>query len=226
MSVRVNLLPETERQRGEANRMRIVAGLLGLLLIAGLAVLTFLQRSDISDAEDRLAGVEQENQMLQADIAALQPFADLEARAQQSVDLIGVALGDEASLATVLQDLSAVLPPNAQLDTVALTFGQEAEAPAPGGGRLVYGQLAATGQVLDGVAPGVERLIIDLDRVAAFDNAYVTTSTVDEDGIATFTLEVQLGPEVLTERYGVTVEPAAGAEVTDTSEATDEGAGS
>lgn len=203
MSVRVNLLPGDVRARGEASRSRVLAGVLGLLLLVVLAGLTFLQRSSIGDAEDRLAAVEQQNTALQADITALQPFADLEARATTAVDLVALALDREGSLATVLQDLSAVLPPNADLTTLSITMPGEELEPAAGGTRLVYGQLAATGRVIDGLAPGVERLIIDLDRVAGFDNAYVTTSAVDEDGVATFALEVDLGPEILSRRYDV-----------------------
>ena len=210
MSVRVNLLPEEVHARGQANRTRILAGVLVVLLVGILAALSLLQRSSIGDAEDRLAAVEQQNAALQADIAALQPFADLEGRANTAVELVGDALSAESSLAAVLQDLSTVMPPNAQIDTLSITLPGEAQEPASGGARLVYGQLLATGQVLDGVAPGVERLIIDLERVAAFDNAYVTTSTVDDEGVATFSLEVDLGPEMLTERYVVTDEAAPG----------------
>ena len=208
MSVRVNLLPDEVQARSEATRSRLLAGAGVLAVLVALAVLTVLQRGDINDAEERLAAVEAENVELQADITALQPFADLEARAATAVEVVGLALGSEASLATVLQDLSAVLPPSAEFDTVAITLSPEELEPAPGGERLVYGTILANGRVLDGVAPGVERLVIDLDRAAAFDNAYVTTSVVDEEGVATFTLEVQLGPEVLTGRYGLVAEEA------------------
>lgn len=206
MSVRVNLLPGEVRARGQASRSRVLIGVLMLMLVVALGAVTFFQRSSISDAEQRLALAQAQNTDLQADITALQPFADLEARANDAVDLLAVALGNEGSLAQVLQDLSAVLPPNAELDTLTVTLPGEAAAPAPGGTRLVYGRLVATGQVLDGVAPGVERLMIDLDRVAGFDNAYVTTSAVDEDGVATFSIEVDLGPEALTGRYVTSVE--------------------
>lgn len=208
MSVRVNLLPGDVRARGQANRARILAGVLALVLVAVLALVTLLQRSSIGDAEARLAEVEASNEALRADITALQPFADLEARADTAVTLLGSALGQEGSLATILQDLSAVLPPTAQIDTMAITLPGEPLAPSVGGERVVHGRLEATGRVFDGVAPGVERLIIDLDRVAAFDNVYVTTSTVDDEGVATFTIELELGPETLTRRYVLDVEGA------------------
>lgn len=204
MSVRVNLLPSEVRERGRANRARIGAVIAGVVLLVVLAGMTLLQRSSIGDAEDQLASIQAENEQLNAEIVALQPFADLEARANSVVEVVEVALSGERSLAAVLQDLSAVLPPNSQIDGLVVALSEEAQAPASGGDRVVYGTLSANGRVIDGVAPGVERLIIDLDRVAAFDNAYVTTSTVDEDGIVSFTLEVELGSETLTRRYVVT----------------------
>ena len=210
MSVRVNLLPREVQQRSDATRSRILMAVAALVVLGVLAAVTFVQRGRISDAEDRLAAVEATNQQLQADVVALQPFADLESRADEAVTTVGAALGNEGSMATILQDLSAVMPPTAEFSSLAVTLSQEPLSPARGGDRLVYGQLVATGQVLDGLAPGVERLIIDVDRVAAFDNAYVTTSTVDEEGIVEFTLEVELGPEALTGRY--VVETAGGAQ--------------
>lgn len=208
MSVRVNLLPEEVQARGQANRVRILAGLVGLVLLLALAGITLLQRDAIGDAEERLASVQEQNANLQADITALQPFADLEARSESSAELVMLALGAEGSLATILQDLSAVMPPNAELESLAVTLPGQAQTPATGGDRLVYGSLAATGQVLDGIAPGVERLIIDLERVAGFDNVFVTTSTVNEEGVVTFSLDVQLGPEALTRRYVIDEEDA------------------
>lgn len=209
MSVRVNLLPEDVRQREGANRARIVAGLLGLVLVAGLAFLTFMQRGDISDAEQRLAEVEQQNQELQADVAALQPFADLEARATGAADLVEQALAPEVSLAAVLQDLSLVFPPTAELTTLSISAQDEDDTPAVGGTRLVVGSVAAQGRVVSGIAPGVERLLIDFDRAAIFDNPFVTSTSVDENDVTTFSFEADLGPEARTQRYVLQLEAAS-----------------
>ena len=203
MSVRVNLLPSEVKERGRANRSRLAAAAVAAVLVVLLAVLTVMQRSQIGDAEDRLAQVEAENQALEADIAALQPFADLESRASTSAELISEALADEKSLAGILQDISTVLPPDAEVDTLAVTFFDEPGEPSAGGDRLIVGALRATGRVLSGLAPGVERLAIDLERVAAFENVFVTTTTTDDEGVTSFEIEAELGPEVLTGRYDV-----------------------
>lgn len=203
MSVRVNLLPSEVKERGRANRSRLAAAAIAALLVVLLGVLTVMQRAQIGDAEDRLAQVEGENQALEADIAALQPFADLESRASTSAELISQALAEEKSLAGILQDISTVLPPDAEVDTLAVTFFDEPGEPSAGGDRLIVGALRATGRVLSGLAPGVERLAIDLERVAAFENVFVTTTTTDDEGVTSFEIEAELGPEVLTGRYDV-----------------------
>ena len=52
-----------------------------------------------------------------------------------------------------------------------------------------------------GLAPGFERLLLDVERAAAFDNVFGGGTTVDEFDVSTFSLEVDLGPEILTNRY-------------------------
>lgn len=203
MSVRVNLLPGEVQERGQANRQRVIGAAVVGVVVLLLSVLTFLQRGTINDAEARLAAVQARNAELQADVAALQPFADLEQRAVQAAFTVESALGGEVSFASVLQDLSLVFPPSAELSALQVTLVDGLRSPAPGGERLVVGQITAQGEVIEGLSPGVERLLIDFAKAASFDNTYITSSTVDEDGVATFSLETELGPEVLTNRYVV-----------------------
>ena len=115
-------------------------------------------------------------------------------------------MGGEASFAGILQDLSLVFPPSAELTSMSINLAEAVTAPAPGGDRLVYGRISATGEVVSGLSPGVERLLIDFSRAASFDNSYITSSSVNDDGVATFSLETELGPEVLTRRYLVSME--------------------
>lgn len=201
MSVRVNLLPGELASRERATRARGLAAAAGALLLAILGLLYFLQMRAIGDAQERLAATQAETTALQADIAALQPFADLEQRALSAADTVSAAMAREASVAAILQDLSAVLPPDAELLTLSVTIDEAPVAPSAGGTRLAHGRISAAGRTTGGIAPGVERLLIDFGRVASFDNVYVTSSSVDDEGVATFALEIELGPEVLTERY-------------------------
>lgn len=200
MSVSVNLLPDEVRANERAVVARIIAGASAGVFLAALGGVWLWQQSQVDDAEAALAAQQAENAELQAEITELAPFATLTQERDAAASAVTTALGREASLAGVLQDLSSVLPPTAELTGVTLAMADSSAAPAVGGRRLVEGRMSVQGQVLVGIAPGVERMLVAVDRVAAFDNAFVgTTTTVDD--VTAFTMELELGPEVLSERY-------------------------
>lgn len=201
MSVRVNLLPEQVQASARASTARYAAAGAAALLVAALGGLYFMQAGQVDDAEAELAAVEADNAELQARVTELAPFAALTAERDEAVGAVTAAMDGEASVAGVLQDLSAVLPPQAEITTLTVTMADGAQAPSAGGTRPVQGRLSAQGRALVGIAPGVEDLMLSVDRAAAFDNPFVTTTTVEEGEVAAFTLEVDLGPEVLTDRY-------------------------
>jgi hypothetical protein len=65
------------------------------------------------------------------------------------------------------------------------------------------GTLSAVGKSLNNHAPGLEQLLLELDKVSAFHDLFFTSSILEEpsDPYPTFTVEAQLGPEILTGRY-------------------------
>lgn len=201
-SVRVNLLPREaeERERGR----RAVAGLVlvGLVVVAILVGLFFLQTSRVSDAENRLAEAEAERDRLQVEVRELERYADLQRRRDASLEVLTLAMGTEASVAGILQDVAAVMPNDAALTTLAVTIASGATPPEGFDfGGPSFGQVAGSGETLRGHAPGVERFIVEFDKIAAFFHVFVTSSTVDEGGISTFSFNADLGPEVFTARY-------------------------
>ena len=198
MSVRVNLLPEATRQRGRANQQRLLAaGAGGLLLLALLGVWWWSQ-NEISQAEDRLAAEQSVTAGLRAEEAELVAFRDLADRRDQANEVISASLSDEVSLAGLFQDLAAVMPQDAQLDTLAVTL-QEVPDRAD-----VVGSLVITGQTLTSHAPGVERMLLSLDKVTTFGDLFLNSSTLEEDQVdpvANFSLEASVRVEARTLRY-------------------------
>lgn len=199
MSVKVNLLPDEIGARSKASGQRGVLVAAFVALLALVAGGWWFNEGRVTTAETELAAAETAVVELRAEIAELQPFSELEQRSVAARTLLATALGGEASAAGIMQDLSSVFPPNAQLEELTVTLTGET-VPLAGGERVVYGQVAGVGRLLLGIAPGAERLLIDLDRAAAFDNPFVTMA-VDEDGVGDFVFDFQLGPEVLTNRY-------------------------
>lgn len=209
MSVRVNLLPGDVAARDRAARRRAgIIAAMGLLVVA-LAAIWWMQLLAVQDAETRLAEVQAENARVQAEVAALAPFAELAARADEAAGVVAAAMAREASLAAVLQDLSAVLPPDTELESLSLAIAPTGESPTPGGVRLSEARLTAAGRTTAGLAPGMERLLIDVGRLATFDNVFMSSSSLDDDGVTSFTLEVELGSEILTGRYAALLREVA-----------------
>jgi Tfp pilus assembly protein PilN len=198
MSVRVNLLPEATKQRDRAAQQRSVAALAGVVLLAGLGGVYLWQSSQVNQAEDQLLAEQARTSQLRGEQAELIAFQELADRRERSDEILISALGDEVSLAGVLQDVAAVMPADTQLETFAV------DIPSPSDPETdAVGTLSLTGKTLASHAPGVERVLVSLDKVASFREAYLNSSTLDEDDgrIATFSLDGQIGPEAETDRY-------------------------
>lgn len=202
MSIRVDLLPEDIERRERARRNRALLALAGLVFVAILGGLYFLQVSRVNDAQERLEQAQRDRDDLQAEVNELSEFADLGQRLEQSNQLLTTTMGGEASFAGILQDAAAVMPNDAALTTLSVTLAEgEAQPAEVGEAQPTFGQITGSGETLEGHAPGVERFLLAFEKVAAFFNIFLSNSTIDEEGIATFQFEFDLGPEILTGRY-------------------------
>ena len=201
MSVRVNLLPQSVAENQAAARQRGGLMLGGVALIAVLAAVTVWQNGQISDAEDRRDDQQAVLAALQADERELSEFADLELRTGEAEEQIRTALADEVSLAGILQDLASVMPSDAQIESLDIALF--ADEPGFGIDAPTVGTLQLVGRSLNDHAPGLERLLLELDKVAAFHDLFFTNSVLQDpvEPYPTFNVESQLGPEVLTGRY-------------------------
>lgn len=197
MSVRVNLLPREIERREAARRARALAALVAVLVVAGLAALYWWQLQQVNDRKAQLAAAEQRRDELQAEVRRLDEFARLEQTLQETDQLVATAMARELSLAGLLQDIAAVMPTDAALTTLTVTLRTAAAAEE----ATDFGQVVAAGESLNRHAPGLERLLLAFEKVAGFRDVFFTTSTLDEEDIATFTFDFFLGPELLTGRY-------------------------
>lgn len=197
MSVRVNLLPEATRTQDRANQQRILVGALALAFLAVLGGLFWWQSTRISNLESELAQAENRLAMAISEQGDLAVFADIDQRVAQAQGRLTSALSTEVSVAGILQDIAAVTPADTGLTAFNLTIvPPNDETPA-----LTVGSVNLTGQVTSGIAPGVERILLDYGKVGSFDEPVFNSTTVDEDGVATFSLEVGLLPTARTDRY-------------------------
>jgi hypothetical protein len=199
---RVNLLPREVEARERERRVRAGLAFVGLAFLALLGGLYVFQLNRVGAAEDRLAQAQQERDELQREVQRLGEFAALQRRHDEAVDTVAAAMNPEASLAGILQDVAAVMPSHAALDSLNISIhsdGSERAVSEPGGPS--WGTLTGSGETLGGHSPGVERFLIQFGKIAAFFNVHVSSSSMDEDGFTTFSFEADLGPEVFTGRY-------------------------
>ncbi|MTV25549.1 hypothetical protein FTX61_09030 [Nitriliruptoraceae bacterium ZYF776] len=200
--VQVNLLPEATRARGRADRQKAVLAGSGLLLVAALGASYWWISGEVDAAETQLASEEARTAELRGDVNALADIQQLQARQQQSESLLTEVLGGEVSFAGLLQDVASVVPPDTQLETVTVTLDPEATPSDPREGTTI-GSFSVTGRTLAAHAPGVERFLLEFDKVASFKDLYLNASELEdpEEPVATFSLDGRLGWEALTGRY-------------------------
>jgi Tfp pilus assembly protein PilN len=198
MSVRVNLLPAATKARGKASAQRngLLAAFAVLLVLLG--GVWWWADSQVRAAEDQLASERSRTASLRSEEAELVAFRDLADRRDQSEATISFSMQDEVSLAAIMQDLAAVMPTDTQLESVAVSIPLPADPTS-----VSIGSLSVTGKTLTSHAPGVERVLIQLDKIVTFDQLYLNSSSLDdaEGRVASFSLDGQVRREARTERY-------------------------
>ena len=194
MNIRVNLIPAEIAQLATAKRQRRATAGAFVGLLAVLASAHLVQLGRVSASQDSLAVEEDRLAVLQSEQRALGEFATLDTRRSQLDQTIQTLLGGQVGMAGILQDLASVLPADAALSELSV-FAELSED-----GYL--GTVSAAAESLQGHAPGVERVLINMDKVAAFNELYVASSSTDEPtGITAFRFDFRLGGEVLSGRY-------------------------
>ena len=190
MSASVDLLPpQIVEQRQRRRHLQALGGLVALLLV-GLALVQVGELRSAARAEERRDLAEAELATLRAEAAALDEFARIADELETSQLRLVDALGTEVGFAGVLQDLAAVLPTDASFGDLTLAAGEDA----------MVAQLTLSGETRRGVAPGVERLMIALDKVDAFERTVLASTSVDGE-YTSFDVLVEVGAAALTGRY-------------------------
>lgn len=193
-NARVNLLPGDVRERQSANRERILAAAAVGALVVVLGGVWFWKNAQVGDAREKLAAEEATTQALQAEVAELNEYAAIQTELLDADENVASVLGGEVGVAGILQDLATVMPPGVELDSLSVQVTPDNEL-------ITIGELAMTGRTIDRHAPGLERVLLELDKVTAFRAPYFGSAAVDNDDAVAFDVSVQLGTEVLTGRY-------------------------
>jgi Tfp pilus assembly protein PilN len=118
---RINLLPQEERVKASRERGLIWAILILVAVVVVLGLVYMKYNSEVGAKQDELAAVQAQTAQVQNQIAALSPYAALEA---QRTAMTATAKGiyeSSVPFSILLQELSLVIPENVRLQTLIAT---------------------------------------------------------------------------------------------------------
>ncbi len=206
----VNLLPPELRQRQATRRTTSLAVLAGLAALAIVGFFWFLRSAELSRKQEELRAQQQVNSQVQAQIAELQKFGDLQSQLQAKKQLLSSVYANEVSWSGILLDVSRVIPADAYLTNftgqITATTGA-AGTDTTGAPTGLVGSLSFTGSVkgADTLAAWLTRL----EQVRGWVNAWANSAS--ESGpftrIYQFTSGVDLSQDVVTKRGKEAVQP-------------------
>lgn len=200
MSATVDLLPpEIGEARTQRRVLQALAGAFVVLLLA-LAVVQVVQLRRVDAAVAVQEAEEARLAQLRAEVAGLSEFGLVAAELETAELQLVAALASEVGMAAILQDLAAVMPSDANVDGVTLTVDPDGAEAGSGALPQTVATLQLSGETRRGVAPGVERLLVSLDKVAAFQGAELGSTTMDE-AYARFEVGLDVDTNGLTGRY-------------------------
>lgn len=118
---RINLLPQEERVKASRERGLIWAILILVAVVVVLGLVYVKLNSDVNNKQDELAAIQAEMAVVQAQIAELSPYAELQAQRTSMTETAKGIYASSVPFSTLLQELSLVIPDNVRLQTLTAT---------------------------------------------------------------------------------------------------------
>ncbi len=195
----VNLLPSDVRARQRSRRVTFAAGA-GVAAVVGLLLLLFVvQITRLAAANHDLASQQSINQGYKAQIAQLQPYADLKQAVSDRQALVTGLSQGRVAWSGVLHDVSMVIPGQMWLTTMSGSVsGTSAAAPgAPAGtaGPVATGAPVASIQ-FQGVSFDHRTLalwLVRLPQINGWVNSWLSqTNQTDLNGITVYSFSTSV----------------------------------
>ncbi len=208
---RVDLLPASYAERRQ-QRERVVAiaatGGVVLLLLLGYWLVLAMQ---ISDAKRELAGVQATNRRLEAEIAELQKFADLEAEVQAKQRALQTVMVGDVDWPAILAELALVVPGEVWLTQMNASSGAQEgataveteTAPIRLSAEQPSGRIQFSGSALS--MPGVAKWLIRQMSVGEFKSIWLGNASEAEGEASRPTVDfestLELNAKALSRRF-------------------------
>lgn len=208
---RMDLLPVAYVERRRARRNIALVFVLGGVVVLLLVGWFFLLTGQVNDAQDELATVEATNQQLEAEIAELQRFAELEAEVQAKRTALQTVFAGDIDWPAMMTQIAMVIPGDVWLNSFSTSAGVT-EGAAPVGSetnaiRLTnkspIGRISFEGNSV--CMPGVPRWLIRLGTVKDFSAIWLTDAAEADSRPGcepvTFSSTVELDDSALSNRF-------------------------
>jgi Tfp pilus assembly protein PilN len=118
---RINLLPQEERVKASRERGLVWAILILVAVVVVLGLVYVKERSDVNGKQNELASIQAETATAQQKIAALSPYAALQAQRTAMTETAKGIYESSVPFSILLQELSLVIPENVRLQTLNAT---------------------------------------------------------------------------------------------------------
>jgi Tfp pilus assembly protein PilN len=210
---RIDLLPPSYAARRQDRRNRgyvIVAGLLVFVLLLGWY---FMVRTQVSNARNELASVQQENASLQAQIEELQRFALLDAEVKAKRTALQTVFAGDIDWPAIMTEIAMVVPGEVWLDSITASAGAtEGAAPVASEAneirlskQLPVGRISFAGNSVS-CMPGVAKWLIRLATVDEFEAAWIGSATEADtrpgcEPPVTYDSTLELNKKALSHRF-------------------------
>lgn len=211
MMRRIDLLPSVYAQRRQERRniaLVIVAGVVVFLLLLGWWVVLGFR---INAAERDLADVQARNATLQADIAELQEFVELQNEVDSKRAALQTVMVGDIDWPGVMTEIAMVIPGEVWLVDLTASAGategsttvETETAPIRIASEEQTGRIQFTGKSL--TMPGVAKWMIRLESVEEFFAVFLNSATSGEEDtgpvVFDFDTTLELGDEALSGRF-------------------------
>lgn len=213
MMRRIDLLPASYAEKRTQRRNLGVAVVSGLVVLGLLLTWWVTLAGQVADANSDLDAVESRNRSLQADIAELQRFADLQAEVQTKETALASIMTGDLAWPSLMTEVAMVIPGEVWLTNWAASAGAT-EGAAPVGSETAevrvskkspVGRISFTGKALS--MPGIAKWLIRLEDSKSFSGVFLESATEaeGEEGTATkvfdFTSTVELNEKSFSLRF-------------------------
>ncbi len=200
----VNLLPPEIRLRQQVRRRTALVAGAGVVVLALIGLFYVSQTMELASVRGELEDQRAANARLRSQIAELQPFADLQATLEDRQRLVETLYANEVSWASVLLDVSRVIPDQSYLTQlsgqITAPTGTVIGAPEEGQATGLIGSVTFSGVAKE--TRTIAGWLTRLEQVRGWVNPWVNNASEESpySRIYTFDGGVDLTIEAATER--------------------------